>query len=161
MENEAHAIRRREASNIVSSYMGWSAGASYLPLPLLDLAAVTAIQIKMVADLAKIYDVPFSKNAAKSIIAGLVGSVVPMGLVRGTSSLLKAVPGIGSLLGMLSAPAFTCASTYAIGKVFTQHFEAGGSFMDFDIKAKSKDFKAEFEEQVAQTGKDDEQKVSA
>ena len=145
MQTESDVIRQREASTIVSSYMGWTAGASYLPLPLLDLAAVTGIQIKMVADLAKLYNVPFSSNAAKSIIAGLLGSVVPMGLTRGAASLLKAIPGVGSLLGVLSAPAFTATSTYAIGKLFIRHFEQGGSLMDFDVAAKRSEFKQEFE----------------
>ncbi|MEJ2611881.1 MAG: YcjF family protein [Candidatus Thiodiazotropha sp.] len=146
MDTQVSTERQREASNIISGYMGWSSGASLLPVPLVDIAAVTLIQIKMVSDLAKLYDVPFSGNVAKSIIAGLLGSLIPTGLVRGTSSLLKAVPGIGSLLGMISAPAFTSASTYAIGRLFTRHFDTGGSLLDFDVKSKRDEFKKEFDE---------------
>ena len=29
-------------------------------------------------------------------------------------------------------PVFAGASTYAIGKVFIQHFESGGTFLDFE-----------------------------
>jgi uncharacterized protein (DUF697 family) len=145
MDTQDNTARQREAMSIVNTYMGWTSGASLLPAPLVDIALVTMIQIKMVADLAKLYEVPFSKNIAKTIIAGLLGSLVPVGLVRGTSSLLKAIPGVGSLLGIISAPAFTSASTYAIGKLFIQHFENGGSLMDFDVKSKSGEFKEEFE----------------
>ncbi|UUX48460.1 YcjF family protein [Nisaea acidiphila] len=154
MTEDVLAARRAEASSIVSTYMGWTAGASFIPVPWVDLAAVTVIQIKMVGDLASLYQVPFSRNVVKTIIAGLLGSLVPAGLARGASSLLKAVPGIGTWLGVLTAPVFTSASTYAIGKVFVQHFEAGGTVLDFDPDAMRDHFKAEFEEGVKKsTGK--------
>jgi uncharacterized protein (DUF697 family) len=136
--------RRQEASSVIKTYMGWSAGAAFLPIPYVDLAAVSAIQVKMVADLATIYDVPFSRNAIKSIVAGLIGSTLPSALARGTSSFIKAIPGVGTFLGAVTAPAFSSASTYAIGRVFVQHFEAGGNVLNFDPEAMRDHFKAEF-----------------
>jgi len=154
MTEDELAARRDEASGIVNTYMGWSAGASFIPLPWVDLAAVTLVQIKMVGDLANLYQVPFSRNVVKTIIAGLLGSLVPAGLARGASSLLKAVPGIGTILGVLTAPVFTTASTYAIGKVFIRHFEAGGTVLNFDPDSMRDHFKDEFEEGVtAASGK--------
>lgn len=145
------AARRTEASSIVNTYMGWSAGASFIPFPWVDLAATTLVQIKMVADLSKLYEVPFSRNVVKTIIAGLLGSLVPAGLARGASSLLKSVPGVGTILGVMTAPVFTTASTYAIGKVFIQHFEAGGNVLNFDPDAMREYFKEEFEKAVAKS----------
>jgi uncharacterized protein (DUF697 family) len=152
-------MRRHEASNIIKTYMGWSAGAGLLPVPYVDLATVTGLQIKMVADLANVYNVPFSRNAVKSIIAGLLGSILPSTLARGASSLVKAIPGVGSVLGMLSAPAFNTASTYAVGKVFVQHFEAGGNILNFDTDGMREHFKKEFEEGAA-SAKDSDKKTS-
>mmetsp|Transcript_5606 Transcript_5606/g.7887 ORF Transcript_5606/g.7887 Transcript_5606/m.7887 type:complete len:197 (+) Transcript_5606:53-643(+) len=149
MDNETIESRRHDGSGIIKIYMGWSAGAAFLPVPLLDLAAVTALQVKMVADLAEVYDIPFSRNAVKSIIGGLIGSVVPSTLARGASSLVKAVPGVGSILGAITAPAFASASTYAVGKVFQQHFEAGGNILNFDPDAMREYFKQEYEGAVA------------
>ena len=85
----------------------------------------------------------------KTIIGGLLGSLVPAGLARGASSLIKAIPGVGTVLGVLAAPVFTTASTYAVGKVFIQHFEAGGNVLNFDPEAMREHFKAEFEEGVS------------
>lgn len=150
--DEKVEARRHEASSIIKTYMGWSAGAAFLPLPYVDLAAVTAIQVKMVADLAAIYEVPFSRNAVKSIVAGLIGSTLPSALARGASSLIKAIPGVGTFLGAVTAPAFSTASTYAIGRVFVQHFEAGGNILNFDPEAMRDHFKAEFEAAPADTG---------
>ena len=46
--------------------------------------------------------------------------------------LLRSLPLIGGPLAALALPATTNAVTYAIGKVFIQHFESGGTFLDFD-----------------------------
>lgn len=145
MTEEEIQARLESTSNIIKVYTGWSAGAALLPVPLVDLAAVTTVQIKMVADLAKIYDVPFSRNAVKTIIVSLLGSVLPATLARGLSSFIKAIPGVGSVLGAITGPAFTTASTYAVGKVFVKHFEMGGNLLDFDIEAMRGYFKEEFE----------------
>jgi uncharacterized protein (DUF697 family) len=42
------------------------------------------------------------------------------------------VPIIGTVLGGVSMSLFSGAATYAIGKIFIQHFEAGGTFLDFN-----------------------------
>ena len=148
-EDDVLAARRVEATSIVNTYMGWSAGASFIPLPFADLAAVTLVQVKMVSDLAKLYEVPFSRNVVKTIIASLLGSLVPAGVARGASSLIKAIPGVGTVLGALTSPVFTTASTYAIGKVFIRHFEAGGNVMNLDPDSIRDHFKSDFEEGVS------------
>jgi hypothetical protein len=38
---------------------------------------------------------------------------------------------VGGILGAISFPIFAGASTFAVGKVFIQHFESGGTFLDF------------------------------
>ena len=137
--------RQHDASRTVRTYMAWSAGAGFIPVPWADLAAVSLVQIKMVADLAKLYEVPFSRNIVKTLIASLLGSLVPITLARSASSLVKSVPGVGSILGMLTAPVFATASTYAVGRVFIQHFEAGGTLLNFDPEAMREHFRQEFE----------------
>ena len=154
-----------QASKIITKYLGWSAGAAFIPVPGFDLAAVTAVQIKMIADIAKVYDVPFKKDATKTIIGSLLATILPSGLAQGASSLVKIVPGIGTILGMATAPAFAAASTYAIGKVFTQHFESGGNLITFDTTAAREYFKAEYETAVqtqksGATGKDSDTKAA-
>ncbi len=145
MDEQAIEDRRHEAQGIVNTYMGWSTGAAFLPVPYVDLAAVTAIQIKMVADLSELYEVPFSKNVAKGVIAGLLGAVLPATAARGVASFIKAIPGVGTFLGVITAPAFASASTYAVGRVFVQHFESGGTLLTFDPDAVREHFKEEFE----------------
>jgi uncharacterized protein (DUF697 family) len=56
------------------------------------------------------------------------------------------VPVVGTVLGGLSMSLFSGAATYAIGKVFIQHFEAGGTFLDFNPISVKEHFHALYEE---------------
>ena len=42
------------------------------------------------------------------------------------------LPWHSSIAGVIALPGLAFASTYAIGKVFVLHFEAGGTLLDFD-----------------------------
>ncbi len=154
MANEEDLLARQaEANRIVKSYLGWTAGAGMIPFPIVDMALITGIQIKMVSDLATLYEVPFSRNAVKTILAGLVGSLVPGGLTRLASSWVKSIPGVGSVVGMAALPTFATASTYAVGKVFIKHFESGGNLMSFNTSAMRQHFKKEYEAGADKSGK--------
>ena len=63
--------REASASVIVRSYMGWSTGAGLLPIPLLDLALILGVQVKMLHDMAKLYGVPFRANMVRPLIVAL------------------------------------------------------------------------------------------
>ena len=137
-----------QASKIITKYLPWSAGAGLVPLPGLDLAGITAVQVKMLADIAQTYGVPFKQEAAKTIIGSLLAAVIPSGMAHTASSLVKVVPGVGTVLGMVTGAAFAAASTFALGRVFIQHFESGGNLITFDPVAAREYFKAEFENAV-------------
>jgi len=123
----------------VKKYMWWSMGAGLIPVPLVDIATVSGVQLKMLSELAKIYDVKFSKNAGKSIISALIGGISADALSKSyITSAVKSIPIIG-IVGSVSMPIFSGAATWAIGKVFIQHFASGGTFLDFDPK-KVKDY---------------------
>jgi uncharacterized protein (DUF697 family) len=136
--------RHAEAVALVKGYLGWTAGAGLLPIPAADVVLVTALQLRMLTKLSRLYGVPFKKNAAKSIVAALLGSAVPASLASGISSAAKAAPGVGTIVGVVTMPALAAASTYAVGKVFITHFEAGGTFLDFDVDKMREYFASEF-----------------
>lgn len=69
--------RRDEATKLVKRYSLAAGVASMVPAPFLDLAAITAVQIQMLRRLSAIYDLPFSQNRGKAVIAGLAGSMIP------------------------------------------------------------------------------------
>lgn len=131
--------KTEEADGIVRKYMLGALGVGIVPIPLADVALLTGIQLKMLHRLAQLYEVEFSEQRSKSIIAALVGGGVPVSFSR---FLLP----FGHLITMASVSVFGGASTYAIGKVFIQHFESGGTFLTFDPQ-QVKDYYAQQVEQ--------------
>jgi uncharacterized protein (DUF697 family) len=104
--------------------------------------AVSSIQVDLVQNLCEIYNVNFYKNQGKSSISALVGtSLASLG-----SSLIKAIPGVGSFLGGVSMSILSGATTYAIGQVFAEHFEKGGTMEDLNVADFSKFYKQKLEE---------------
>ncbi|HHJ07169.1 MAG TPA: DUF697 domain-containing protein [Anaerolineae bacterium] len=120
--------KQQEAEKIINTHILWSVGGGLLPLPLVDIAAVTAVQIDMLKQLANLYEVDFSLSSGKALVAGLAGSVA----AKFGSSFIKGVPGIGWLIGGISMPALSGTTTYAIGQVVLNHLEAGGDLLDFN-----------------------------
>ena len=144
------------SNDLVKKYMWWSMGAGLIPVPFVDIAAVSGVQLKMIKDISDIYGIKFSENKGKSIVSALLGSIVPNSLARGgVGSILKMIPVVGTVMGGISMSLFSGASTYAIGKAFIQHFESGGTFLNFDpVKVKDYFF-SKFEEgkKVAEIGR--------
>ncbi len=120
------------ADRIIRKYAFGSMGIGLIPFPVIDIAALTAVQIKLVRKLAKIYDVPFSKSEVKSFITALAGSTVSVSVAGTLSSFAKFIPIVGQTAGAVTMPSLAGAATYAVGKVFETHFSAGGDFSDFN-----------------------------
>lgn len=134
-------FRDGDANRIVRHNIFWAAGLGSVPIPLFDLVAITGIQLKMINELSNLYDVPFSKNIAKSIIASLLAGAGSVGFARNlVCSLLKIIPGIGSILASFSMPLTAAAFTFAVGKIFIMHFESGGTLLDLNPSKVKKSF---------------------
>ncbi|NJN35629.1 MAG: DUF697 domain-containing protein [Saprospiraceae bacterium] len=103
------------------------------------MAAVTAVQLNMLRQLAKLYNVNFMESLGKNIITAVAGS----SLARVGASLVKAIPGVGTIIGEMSMAALSGASTYALGKVFANHFANGGNLENFDLKNSKKVYEEE------------------
>ena len=105
--------KQEEAERIIRSHVLWAMGGGLIPIPLVDIAAVTGIQLDMLKQLAVLHDVDYSASSGKAFISALSGSTfAALG-----SSLVKVIPGIGTFLGVLSMSALSGASTYAVGQV--------------------------------------------
>ncbi|MCP5052331.1 MAG: DUF697 domain-containing protein [bacterium] len=135
-----------DAKQIVKKYMYWSMGASLIPLPLLNTGAVIGVQLKMLGQLSRNYDVDFAPERVKSIIGSLT-SVLCIGGLQGSglTTFLKSIPIVGTI-SSLSLTIYTGALSYALGVVFTQHFASGGTFLDFNPQEVRDHFNSLFEE---------------
>ncbi|HXX08170.1 MAG TPA: DUF697 domain-containing protein [Pseudolabrys sp.] len=124
--------RKEMASKLVDRFALWSGVAGLIPVPVVDVAAVGGLQIQMVRRLSQIYDVEFSENRGKALIASIAGSMIPATSGIGAASVLKAVPIIGTIAGGFVMPALSAGATYAIGKAFIEHFATGGTLLNFN-----------------------------
>jgi len=139
--------KQADAIAVVNKYIPWSMGAGFVPVPLADVAAITGVQLKMLAEISKIYGVEFSENRGKSIVLSLVGGIGSLSLAAGLfGSLIKVLPGVGTLVGAATLPVVAGGITYATGKIFIQHFESGGTFLNFDSLAAKQAFIEKYEE---------------
>lgn len=123
-------VRKLKCDITISKHVGAALGFGFIPLPFVDFVGISGVQLDMLYRLSRIYDVDFSTQAARSVLAALIGAGVPLQPIL-TSS-LKAIPGIGTAAGLFAAPTLAGATTYALGRVFVQHFETGGTLLTFD-----------------------------
>ena len=137
--------RLSQAEAIVSRNWKWASGAGLVPVPFVDLVSATAIQLKMLKELCDLYEVKFTKNLGKSAIGSLAGGLCSNLGTATLVSLAKGIPVLGLTVGILAQPVVFGATTYALGRVFIQHFETGGTLFTFDARALKEYFKQQFE----------------
>jgi uncharacterized protein (DUF697 family) len=144
--------RERRADAIIRRNMMWAMGAGLIPIPFLDSAVVITLQVKMLGELSECYGTPFHASSAKAAISALVCGLAGETLGRtllGTgafSVLARSIPVLGFALSALTMPTLHGALTYALGKVFQQHFAAGGTILMFNPQKTESFFRAKFEE---------------
>lgn len=123
-----------QASKIIRNHMLTAAGVSLLPFPIIDFAALTGVQMNMLRKMSQLYNIPFYQDKVKNVLSPLIGASIPGMFSMATFSLVKMIPVVGTYVGMATMPVLAGATTYAVGKVFNQHFASGGTFLTFDPK---------------------------
>jgi uncharacterized protein (DUF697 family) len=141
-------------ANTIKNHAFGAMGIGLIPVPAADFIALTALQINLLRKLSNFYAVPFTEDVGQKVIGALIGGYAPLALVMPAISLFKAIPLVGQTVGVLAMPVLASATTYAIGKVFVQHFESGGTFLNFNPSAVREYYRQQFEEgkTVAKTG---------
>jgi uncharacterized protein (DUF697 family) len=126
------AERKGRARKLVERFSLYSGVAGLLPVPVVDIAAVGGVQLQMLRRISQLYDIPFSKNRVKAIVASFAGTMIPASTGLGVASLVKSVPVAGTAIGAMTAPALSVGATYVIGMTFVEHFARGGTLLDFE-----------------------------
>jgi uncharacterized protein (DUF697 family) len=149
-ESVGMSAREAEANIVVRNHMLGAMAVGLIPVPAVDLVGIAAVNLKMLHGLSKTYELPFTNDLGKSVLASLssaVGAELASRLL--TAGVTKLFPGIGSLIGAVAMPISAGATTYAVGKIFIQHFESGGTLLTFDAAKIREFFKAKYKEGVA------------
>lgn len=127
---------------VINTHVGFAMVAGAIPIPIVDIVAVTAIQMDMLQQMSKLYQIDFNDERGKSLVSALIGTTIGTTIGRFGASAVKTIPGIGTVLGIGSQVILSGATTYAIGKVFQSHFQNNGTLFDFNIDT----MKVKFEE---------------
>jgi uncharacterized protein (DUF697 family) len=120
------------AKQIVDKYMWTSGGvAAASPFPLIDLAAGCAVNTKMVMDLAKVYQQNIDLETVTNLI-GQMGKTLLTTIGTNTTgplvaaavgSMLKTIPGIGTIAGGALQGVAQAIVARWIGYVFIDYFK--------------------------------------
>jgi uncharacterized protein (DUF697 family) len=156
--SDQNSDQNKHADTIIRNHVIWSMGAGLIPVLIADIFAVSALQLDMIRQLCKAYDVDFKETQGKAIVTSLTGTTIAR-LTAG--SVIKLIPGIGSIIGGVTVSMFAGASTYALGEVFKMHFSKGGTILDFDPDRLKKYYKEKFEKgkNVAKQMKEEQEKA--
>jgi small GTP-binding protein len=122
----------QRADQIITRYM-WAAGgaAGVNPLPMLDIAGSSAITLKMVLDLSRVYGQPLDADVAVKMLAQLSKNLLAMlGATAAApvaasllGSMLKTVPGVGTLAGGVIQGLAQALITRWVGNVFVRYLQ--------------------------------------
>ena len=134
------------ATEILNNNVALAMGAGLIPLPLVDLAAITAVQLKMGKELSEFYGVDYKEDQIKGIVISLIAAYTATSAGSVTAAAAaKSIPVLGAVFGVITLPVVAGGLTYAVGKVFIQHIESGRTFLSFDISEVQAGFLREVE----------------
>ncbi len=156
LQQVKHKNQTTYAKKIVRNHSLLSGVAGAVPLPPLGVALILANNLKMLHKLSSIYGVKFNKNLGKSAIGSFLGSCgtfsISGRLIWGLSTV---APVAAPVISIATTPLFGVAMTYALGQLFVQHFESGGTFLTFDPEKVRGHYAELFEEgkKLAKAGK--------
>ncbi|MDQ2102296.1 YcjF family protein [Azospirillum isscasi] len=140
------------AAEIIRKHVLLSAAAGVIPLNFVDTAALAVVQLRLLKELSELHGVDFRGDIGRSAVGTLFATVAPTALAGSLLSsaalhiALRSVPVIGTVTRLATQPAFNSAFTYALGKVFQQHFASGGTFLTFQPEKVKTYFREKFDE---------------
>lgn len=136
--------RSNEARIIVKRYAYYSSGIGLLPIPFADVLTVNVVQYAMIKKLATCYDLSFKGQQVKSLVSSLLSGVVSASIIYGPiTNALTLMSGLGWFLRAGVALSVSGVVTLALGKIFIDHFEQGGTLFDLDVEQTKVQLKAE------------------
>jgi len=122
------------ASSAHPQIVGYSlAAATVGALPLVDLAGVPALQVRMLQVLAGLYGLRWTRRSSSEFI-GLLGGgfAVGYGLRMAGRSLVKLIPGWGQTVGAVWGAKASRALTFALGKTACVYLQRRSEGLEVD-----------------------------
>ena len=124
LSGEQFTEQRAELAQEFVHYYATVAGAvGCVPIPVADIAILAPLQIAMFLHISRIFGHHFSKEQAGSIVGSLLSSVGARTAAQAVVSIVKAIPGLGSVLGAAAGGAMAATTFEAFGNVVILYFK--------------------------------------
>ncbi len=107
--------KARAANTFIGASVTGAAAAAATPIPFSSAAVLVPIQLAMMARIAHLYNVPFSRASIAAIASTAVATTAGRAAF---TSLLKFVPGAGSVVGGVISASVASAFTLAMGQAW-------------------------------------------
>lgn len=123
-DEAAHAVVRNHAL--------MAAGAGLIPVPGIDVAAVTGLQINMIRKLSEIYNVPFDPTDVRTILSSVATTGLSKLVGYAVNSYTSLFSEFGSFSDNITNGLVTGAATFGTGEIIQTHFKNGGNMLNLD-----------------------------
>src|SRR5260370_36943677 len=64
--------KEAEANKIIRQNVLWAAGGGVIPIPLIDMVAITVVEVKMLKEFSALSEVPLKEDQVNNIIVSLL-----------------------------------------------------------------------------------------
>ena len=128
-------LREGKAQQVIENYVALSAVSVALnPFPVIDMVADAAVNAKMIADLAVVFGMSLGMDTVTKLGQDFAKALAAVGVFQAAplaaGSLLKAVPGLGTVVGGALQGVVAGYTTYLIGRASLIYFRQHGTWGD-------------------------------
>lgn len=123
---EMRGERKNRALKTIYKYVVMSTGMGFVPAPLVSQIAISGVLVSMVTELCHEFDAKVSNHMIKTALASILGGAHSGWIAHySTKQIYRFVPSISYVPSIVARPIAAGAVTYAIGRLFLRHLEAG------------------------------------
>jgi uncharacterized protein (DUF697 family) len=128
-----------QALAIVRHYTILCAEAMWIPFWWASSPSITALQMKMLAEVSRVYGVEVSPDRTRALVSSLGGGGLSLIISQhpvsvAVKALVLAIPIVGIPLRFGTGPAIMAGYTWLLGQAFVTHHESGGTYLDFRMR---------------------------
>lgn len=141
------ALKDRDAlaDEIIRKHMKYAVMGGSIPAPIIDLAAVGAVHLAMLKELADNYGAAFDARSARAFTTSVSGALAGLTAARVAVSLMKILPGVGWTAGSAAQAVVTGASTFALGRLVKRLFRENRPLDELAVSTATDELMSYFE----------------
>lgn len=115
---QADAALPPKIAGIVKTHAALGVASAFIPIPGVDMAAAAAVIWGMYIRINNELNMPFQENLVKSVASGVATNLAASVGVTAVASMLKLIPGLGTVPSIALMSVTTYALTLASGYVY-------------------------------------------